>query len=175
MGLYFFKKGIGFKRPITPSNIQYTVIIATIPTAKVPSMASMDNSTSGPVFNTTDTMEQKVATGMKRTSITVIFRNRSLHASNISFNNLECSPIFSNAIPIRTAKKMSCIMLESKNGFTKFAGMIPTIVSLIEILTSETDTVAASPASFAASSGLPGFNNSNTPVAVRIARTVVSR
>ncbi len=75
----------------------------------------------------------------------------------------ECSPIFSNAIPIRTAKKMSCIMLESKNGFTKFAGMIPTSVSLIEILTSETDTVAASPASFAASSGLPGFNNSNTP------------
>ena len=57
-------------------DIQYTMIIVTIPTAKVPSMASMDNSTSGPVFNTTDTMEQKVATGMKRTSITVIFRNR---------------------------------------------------------------------------------------------------
>ena len=101
-------------------------------------------------------MEQNVAIGIKRTKITVIFRNSELQASNISFNSWEYSPILPTAMPIKIAMKISCIIFDSRNGLTKLPGTMPTMVSLMEILTSEETTVEASAASLEASSGLPG-------------------
>ena len=78
----FLKNVNGFKRPRNKTRIPYTANIHKMAIICVPAIDRTYNNELLPVSTMISTIEQKIATGIKRLIIVVIVRKRELHASN---------------------------------------------------------------------------------------------
>ena len=153
-GAYFLMKGRGSSLPIRIISIIYMMSMHASPNRKVANIPNIESIVLTPRSMTMDDIEQNTATGISLIIMAVIFMKSSLRASNICMSTSEYFPIIPTAMPQRTARKISCAMLFSRKGLTKFDGTISTIMSMAESSTSSPDG-AAGPVAAAAAAAAP--------------------